>query len=183
VLATGARPAPETLTPADGSIPVISTWDAAHATVDGERVSLAGERVLLVDVRGNLETALVAERLGDERAKVTIATPYPQFGLHVGFTHRKDLLERLYGLGCDIESSTVFVGIENGLVTTRHVYSREVSQRPFGLVVAGVPGQPEVGLSAAAERRGVRVLLAGDAVAPRTALHAFREGDAAGRAA
>ena len=33
------------------------------------------------------------------------------------------------------------------------------------------------------QRAGIRLLLAGDAVAPRTALHAFCEGDNVGRAA
>jgi hypothetical protein len=51
------------------------------------------------------------------------------------------------------------------------------------LIVASVPGEPDLSLRPAAGQLGARVLLAGDAMAPRTALHAFREGDAAGREA
>jgi hypothetical protein len=50
-------------------------------------------------------------------------------------------------------------------------------------IVAGAPGRSDTSLGAAVARSGARLLLAGDAVAPRTALHAFREGDDAGRAA
>jgi hypothetical protein len=55
--------------------------------------------------------------------------------------------------------------------------------RRFDFVVAGVAGRSDTSLAAAAERSGARLIVAGDAVAPRTALQAFREGDDAGRAA
>ncbi len=181
VLATGSRPAPETLAPVDGSVPVISLDDAARSLVWGERASLAGERVLLVDQRGNLETALVAEHLAQERAVVAIATPYLAYGPSVGFTHLKDFLGRLGAAGCAVETSTLFVGIHEGLVTTRHAQHRGRLERHFDLVVAGVPGKADTSLVPAIERLGLTPLLAGDSVAPRTAMHAFREGDAAGR--
>jgi hypothetical protein len=55
--------------------------------------------------------------------------------------------------------------------------------RRFDAVVAGSPGRADTSLAAAVERTGARLLVAGDALAPRTAMHAFREGDDAGRAA
>jgi len=173
VLATGARP--QGLAPSDGSVPVVSTEEAA-AGLDGAR------DVLLFDSCGNLETSLVAERVAAAGARLTVATPHLHLGPFVGFTHRKELLERMYELDAQIEPSTLFAGIENGLVTTRQVYSRQVQRRPFDAVVAGVFGSADASLSPAVERAGARLLLAGDAVAPRTALHAFREGDNVGRA-
>ena len=101
----------------------------------------------------------------------------------MGFTHVKDVLTRLYGLGCTLEPSTVLTGIADGEAITRHAHSGEVRRRAFDAVVAGVHGRSDVSLAPAVERAGVRLLIAGDAVAPRTALHAFREGDDAGRAA
>ena len=62
-----------------------------------------------------------------------------------------------------------------------HVHTREVRRRPFDAVVAGVHGRADTALAGAVERAGRRLLVAGDAVAPRTALHAYREGDDAGR--
>ena len=93
-----------------------------------------------------------------------------------------DVMTRLYRLGCTFETSTVFGGIGGGETITRHVHSGEVRQRPFDLVVAGCPGRADTALSHAVQRAGRRLLVVGDAVAPRTALHAFREGDEAGRA-
>ena len=62
------------------------------------------------------------------------------------------------------------------------VHSRQVRQRRFATIVAGVMGRSDTTLAAAVEGAARRLLVAGDAVAPRTALHAFREGDDAGRA-
>ena len=77
----------------------------------------------------------------------------------------------------------MFGGTVDGEAGTQHIHSREMRMRPFDLVVAGVPGRSDTSLAAAVERAGARLLVAGDAVAPRTAMHAFREGDDAGRAA
>ncbi len=182
VLATGSRPAVQMLAPADGSLPVISVDDAARSRVFGERVSLAGERVLLVDVRGNQETALIAEHLVAERAVLTIATPFLSWGPFVGFTHRKDFLEVLGQAGAEIQTSTLFAGVDGGVVTLRDAHRRLQAQRRFDIIVAGVPGSADTSLAGAVESLGVALHLAGDCVAPRTAMHAFREGDAAGRA-
>jgi NADPH-dependent 2,4-dienoyl-CoA reductase/sulfur reductase-like enzyme len=182
VLAAGARPAPERLGPTDGTVPVLSTDDAVTGSFAGEHVALAGEPLLLVDQLGTIEVALVAERLAEAGAELTVATPFLHVGPNVGFTHLKDVLERLYALGCTLEPSTGFVGIEDGDVVTRHVHSKQVTRRRFTAVVAGVPARPDLALHASTLAAGVPVHLAGDVVAPRSAMHAFREGDNAGRA-
>jgi len=43
-------------------------------------------------------------------------------------------------------------------------------------------GSAELSLVTLVEAAGKELVVAGDAVAPRTAMHAFREGDGAGRA-
>jgi 2,4-dienoyl-CoA reductase-like NADH-dependent reductase (Old Yellow Enzyme family) len=181
VLASGARPAPDRLAPTDGSIPLVSTDDAAAGLFAGEHVAFAGEPLLVVDQLGTIEVGLVAERLAAAGARVTVATPFLHVGPSVGFTHLKELLERLHALGCTLEATTTFAGIENGEVVTRHVHSKQLSRRPFTAVVAGVPGRPDLSLHAAALATGAAVHLAGDVVAPRSAMHAYREGDNAGR--
>jgi hypothetical protein len=181
VLATGACPCPDALGPTDGSIPLLSTDDAATGSFAGMDVDVAGEQILVVDQLGTLEVALAAERLAAAGARLTFATP----GLHacdkVGYTHLKDLMERLYGLGCMFEPSTLFTRIADGEVHTRHVYTREIRTRPFTAVMAGVPGRPDTSLRPLIPA-ATPVLLAGDVVAPRSAMHAFREGYDAGRA-
>ena len=137
----------------------------------------------MIDLRGDVESALCAEHLASHGAEITIATPFMSYGPHLGFTHVNDILRRLYGLGCTFEPSTVFGGTAAGEAVTRHIHTRRVQERRFDAIVAGVPGRSDTSLGAAVERTGARLLVAGDAVAPRTALHAFREGDDAGRAA
>src|SRR5262249_47481519 len=139
--------------------------------------------VLFVDLRGDIEAALVAEHIASAGAELTLVTPYPTAGPNLGFTHLADVMGRYVELGCTLEPSTAFGGIADGQAVTRRLYTKEVSSRPFAAVVAGVHGRSETSLASAVERAGARLLLAGDAVAPRTALHAFREGDDAGRAA
>ncbi|MFV0463958.1 MAG: FAD-dependent oxidoreductase [Nostocoides sp.] len=181
VLATGAVSTPQSLGPHDGSVAMLSTVDAATGQYAGTAVALQDEDVLAVDQLGTLEVALAAEALATAGARVTVATP----GLHafdkVGYTHLKDLMERLYGLGCTFEPSTLFVKVADGAIHTRHVYTREVRKRAFAAVVAGIPGRPDLSLSASIPKH-TPVHLAGDVVAPRSALHAFREGYDAGRA-
>ena len=176
VLATGSTPAPDRLGELDGSIPVLSIDEAVS------RQSYSGS-VLMVDLRGDLESSLCSEHVASSGAQLTIVTPSPSVGPHLGFTHVNDVLRRLSTLGCVLEPNTVFLGTVEGRAATRHVFAQQAQERPFEAIVAGVAGRSETSLAAAVERAGVRLLVAGDAVAPRTAMHAFREGDDAGRAA
>ena len=68
MLATGSRPAPDRIGAVDGSIPVLSI-DEAVARDDFEG------HVLMVDLRGDVESALCAEHVASRGAEVTIATP------------------------------------------------------------------------------------------------------------
>ncbi len=175
VLATGARGAPDRLSAGDGSVGVLALDDALGS-------SQAGRDLLVVDQLGNEEVAMAAERLARDARSLTLITPMQAVGAHIGFTLVKDQLVRLYEAGCVLEPSTAYLTIEDGTVLTRHVYSGARSRRPFDAVIAGVAGMPRLELREAAKAAAPQVLLAGDAVAPRSALHAFREGDAAGRA-
>jgi len=176
VLATGSRPAPDRLgADSDGSIPVVTIDEAV------QRTSFDGP-VLFVDLRGDAEAALAAEHVAAAGAELTLVTPYLNVGPHVGFTHLADVMGAYVRHGATLEPSTAFGGIRDGEVTTRQLYTREVRARRFTAVVAGVHGRSDTSLAGAVERAGARLLVAGDAVAPRTALHAFREGDDAGRA-
>lgn len=125
---------------------------------------------------------MATERLARDARSLTLITPMLSMAAHVGFTLVKDQLVRLYAAGCVLEASTAFAAIEDGHVLTRHVHSGATARRRFDAVVAGVPGLPRLELIEAAHAAAAQVLVAGDAVAPRSALHAFREGDAAGRA-
>ncbi len=126
---------------------------------------------------------MTAESLARSGAEVTLLTPMATIGTHIGFTRIREQLLRLYDAGCTLLPSTQFVGIKDGRALIRHVHTGVRGEIESDLLVAGVPGEPDLSLRPGAIELGARVLLAGDATAPRTALHAFREGDAAGREA
>jgi 2,4-dienoyl-CoA reductase-like NADH-dependent reductase (Old Yellow Enzyme family) len=181
VLATGALPDLTAAGPTDGSVPVLSPADAAWSMWQGHAFDPDGQSVLVIDILGNLETALAAEALTRRGASVTVVTPYLHFGPYVGFTHRKDLLDAVYGSGSRVETSSVFIGLTDGTASWRHVYTRSRSEGSVDAVVVGAARIPDLSLIEAARATGARVLLAGDSVAPRSAMHAFREGDNVGR--
>lgn len=181
VLATGATPDPSAPSGSDGSVPILSPADAAWSSWNGHIFDPKGQHVLVVDTLGNLETALAVEALATRGATVTVVTPYLQFGPYVGFTHRKDLLDAVYRSGCRVETSSVFTGLSAAKASWRHVYSRQEHEERVDAVVAGAARLPDLSLLDAAQSSGARVLLAGDAIAPRTAMHAFREGANVGR--
>jgi 2,4-dienoyl-CoA reductase-like NADH-dependent reductase (Old Yellow Enzyme family) len=180
VLATGALPANPPFA-GDSSVPILSAAEAALGTFEGGPVDVSGQKILVVDTLGTLEVALVVEALAVRGADVTVATPYLHFGPQVGFTHLKELLGKVYSLGVRIETSTVVEPLKAGSVTLRHVHSRKRRPTSYDAVVAGVHRRPDLALLEKARDTGSRVLLAGDVVAPRSAIHAFREGDNVGR--
>ncbi len=174
VLATGARPTPERVGAGDGSVAVLALTEAlAQGGADRD--------LLVVDNLGVDAVSITAEALAASARSVTVISPMQSVGAHIGFTMIKDQLQRLYAVGCSLEASTALARIEGGEVTTRHVHSGQMTTRRFDAVVAGVAGEPDLTLHEAALAAAGQVLLAGDVVAPRTALHAFREGDRAGR--
>lgn len=181
IVATGAHSEPaRRMNAGDGSIPIVSTEQAVQAPWTAPMP--ATKRALVIDTLGNLEVASATEYLAMNGCEVTIATASPQYGHACGFTHLKELLERLPRLGVRIETSTVLAGIDGGRAMLRHLYSGEQRAVTVDAIVGGVAPFANDSLAHAARVAQVPVMTVGDAVAPRSALHAFREGDDAGRA-
>lgn len=151
-------------------------------TEDAMSMPIADRNVVLVDQLGYQEQAYCAEDMAERGATVTLVTPFPSIGPNIGFTHIRGHLERLHAAGVTMHTSSVVTGWEDGHVLGRHVYSREELRIVADLVVDGGMKTPRLSLAAVADRLGIEVHIAGDAVASRTALHAFREGDNVGRA-
>jgi hypothetical protein len=111
---------------------------------------------------------------------VTVVTPYLHFGVNMGWTHLNDYVRMLPQLGVEILPSTRLERIGGGDAHLRHLFSDAERLEPFDVVVAGVSPTPRDTLAAVA-REIAPTTVVGDAVAPRSALEAFREGDRAGR--
>jgi NADPH-dependent 2,4-dienoyl-CoA reductase/sulfur reductase-like enzyme len=141
----------------------------------------ASGRYCLVDWLGGPQMAAAAEYLALRGASVTVVAPAPTIGRSVGFTAQVELGPRLWEAGCTLLPNTDLAAIEDGVVTLVHVQSGEIRREQFDVLVLGVRGAPALGIAEELGAAGVTVRLAGDVVAPRTALHAFREGEDAAR--
>jgi len=181
ILATGALTNSELDVPTDGSVQVLSTDDAAAGTVEGTKFALDGTRSLMLDLRGNYETALVLESLARRGSKVTLATPAPIFGRNLGPSHADDFRRLIMPeFGIRLLPSTNLVGISQGRGHLLNLVSGEEIEEFFDFIVAGTSPRPQDSLFEVLRRYAPTVLV-GDAVAPRNAMVAIREGDRAGR--
>ena len=177
VLATGAT------TDARKFLADYSDGSVRPLTIDeAMTIEAAGRTVVVLDHLGTPDVYTAAERLAVAAATVTVVTPMPTVASYVGFTHLKDLLQRLHRAGIRQLTTTALTEITDGQVVLTHVHSKEVTAITADYLVTGVPGTPNLDLQADLDAAGIRTLVVGDASAPRSALHAFRDGADAGAA-
>jgi len=180
IMATGAVSTKALTGPADDSIPVISGDEAALGEFNGQKFDLANTRALVIDVRANYETALVIDSLARRGSKVTVVTPHLHFGVNVGPSHLVEYLGSLPKLGVEILPTTTLARIADGRAHLRNSLTQAETVAAFDFVVAGSSPQPRYELFEALSKIAP-TRTAGDMVAPRSALEAFREGDRCGR--
>jgi 2,4-dienoyl-CoA reductase-like NADH-dependent reductase (Old Yellow Enzyme family) len=176
VLATGARRSAAGTPTGDGSVPVLTVEQALTDEI-------TGRRLLVLDLIGAEEVVTCAEQLAPAAAALTLATPMPTVGPHIGFTRIAEQLGRLYDLGCELLTAVHLSDVQDGVAIVRHPRAGREWRIEADAIVTSTPGVPDLSLQEPARALGAQVLLAGDVVAPRDAMRAFREGDNAGRAA
>jgi 2,4-dienoyl-CoA reductase-like NADH-dependent reductase (Old Yellow Enzyme family) len=167
VLATGARAAALPRLVTDGSVQLGDPLDATGWT----------GRVVVYDGLGNLDGALLAERAAEGRAEhVTLVTGRVHVGEGEGITTLFPMIRRLADLGIDVVERAVPTGATAGSVTLAGVFGEARRPVPADTLVAWVGGESSTALGEQLESRGVRPLLIGDALRPRRATDAVREG-------
>jgi len=181
ILAAGAFTTNDLNIATDGSVQILSTDEAAAGEYAGTRFELEGTRCLMIDLRGNYETAVVLESLGRRGAKVTLATPAPVFGRNLGLSHSDDFSRTVIPqLGIRLLPNTALAQVSQGRGHLINRISGEEIEEFFDFIVAGTPPKPRDALFEVLNRVAPTTMV-GDAVAPRDAMMAFREGDRAGR--
>jgi hypothetical protein len=180
ILATGATTTNDLGVATDASVVVLSTDEAAAGFYEGVKFDMKDTRSLMIDLRANYETALVVDVLARRGSAVTVVTPHLHFGVNMGFTHLSDYLGLLPKWGVKVMAMSALDRVSQGRVHVRNVFSGEEHADFYDFIVAGVAPKPRNGLYEVL-RKHAPVKMAGDAVAPRSALEAFREGDRAGR--
>lgn len=180
ILATGATASNDIGVPTDGSVPVLSVDEAAQSRFEGTRIDFKGARAVMLDMRGNYETALITEHLAKSGCALTVATPFLHFGANMGFTHLIDYMGLLPKWGVDVRAQHVIASIADGKVNLLNVFSGAITSVESDFVVAGIHPKPNKALYEVL-RAYAQVQMVGDVLAPRSALEAFREGDRAAR--
>ncbi len=151
-----------------------------------ERIA-PGQRALIYDGLGGRQAVVTAEYLASQGAQVEFVTwlgqPAPDLAASRDWGKTYGMLKRM---GMRFATDLELVAIEGSTVRLRDVYTKEdVVREGIDTVVLALGAEAQDGLfHALAPRRaqGLDLRLIGDALAPRRADSAIKEGEAAGRA-
>jgi NADPH-dependent 2,4-dienoyl-CoA reductase/sulfur reductase-like enzyme len=172
VLATGGRPVTTAAYPGAADGVVISGADALAGVEDG--------RVLVFDAIGANEGPLVAEALARRGATVVYVTSCETVMPWGGQLHRYEVPAILHrrceqvitgGLLGDVDGKHVIVVRPDG---------ETIAELDVDRIVPVTAPRPALELVEVLERLSLPHAIVGDALAPRTAMHAFKEGYEAG---
>jgi 2,4-dienoyl-CoA reductase-like NADH-dependent reductase (Old Yellow Enzyme family) len=167
VLATGARPAGLPGLRTDGSVRIADPLDGTPWR----------GRVVVYDGVGELDGALLAERAAEGPAEhVTLVTGRVHVGEGDGITTLFPMIRRLAELGVDVVERAVPTAATDGRLTLAGVFGEVRDPVAADLLVAWVGGGSDTSLAERLAAGGVRPLLIGDALRPRRATDAVREG-------
>jgi 2,4-dienoyl-CoA reductase-like NADH-dependent reductase (Old Yellow Enzyme family)/thioredoxin reductase len=168
ILATGARPAPHDAFPGAAEAGVIDSVEALEGEV--------GPRVLVYDTVGANEGALVAEALARLGRSVTFVTPFETVMPNGGQLHRVQLPQTLYRR-LDRVITSAMIGMATDSVALVVTPAGEtVAEIEADTLVAVHAPSPALDLVPVLERLNLHYQIVGDAVAPRLAMQAFKEG-------
>jgi hypothetical protein len=177
ILATGSELRPAAALP--GPVPAIDV-DALLETGAPQ----AGSRsALVVDDEGGFLAPTAAERLVADAFTVEIVTTHPVVGAEIDPTQHPFVIRRLALAGVVTTPHLTGVSSDADGVVLRHIYTeREERRQGIGLIVmAGYRhGVVDLQHELTATQPELRLVVAGDALAPRTLLDAVAEGARAG---
>jgi 2,4-dienoyl-CoA reductase-like NADH-dependent reductase (Old Yellow Enzyme family)/thioredoxin reductase len=168
ILATGARFTGRDRYPDAADGVVLSTSEALTGEV--------GERVLVYDAIGGVEAGLVVEALAKRGKSVTFVSTFETVLPWAGALHRAEMVPMLHQ-----RAAQIMVGSVMGDVDGRHVMvvrpdGTTIGEFDVDTIVAVGPPQPRLELVSVLEGSGIAYQVVGDALAPRDAVHAFKEG-------
>ena len=177
VLAAGARPGPVSV---NGAAEHGIGLCTAHDVLGSRSVSVAPS--LVWDRAGGGAAVSAAEHLAEAGCRVVLVTPSMAVGDDVDITNRVPLYRRLYALSVEMLPNSDVSRVDARGVVVRNVYTgRESTISGIERVVVCNPVEACDELAEVLRREGLRVLMAGDSVAPREVDVAMAEGALAAR--
>jgi hypothetical protein len=177
VLATGSELRPAAALP--GPVPAIDVDVLLESGVP----PVESRTALVLDDEGGFLAPTAAERLAAEGFTVEIVTTHPAVGAEIDPTQQPFVFRRLALAGVAMTPHLSGVSSDAGGVTLRNIYT-ERDERREGVGLAVMAGYRRAVLDLRDELTALapqlRVVVAGDALAPRTLLDAVAEGARAG---
>ncbi len=173
VLATGAHVNASDLFDEAASVPAVSSVEAL------EHPESLGREVIVFDRFGAMEGALVAESLANAGKRVHFVTPFEMVMPYAGASPRMETPDILRAKMAGIYTEGVIGGTQGSTVWVVRPDGSSLADLEVEAVVSVIAPTPRVELVAAVEDLGVPYTLVGDAVAPRVATDAFRDGEEA----
>jgi len=173
--------APDHVVLATGGLPVGPDGypDAAEGLVVDSAAALAGragQRVLVYDTVGANEGPLVAEALATRGLHVVFLTSCETVMPWGGQLHRAEVPAILRRRCTEVLTGGLLGDVDGKHVIVVRPDGETITELDVDTVVAVEPPRPALSLVPALERLGLPYQVVGDALAPRTAMHAFKEG-------
>lgn len=167
VVATGARPRELP----SGSTAVMRAWDVlGGAPVDASRV------LVFDDADNGWAFCSTVEMLAVAGKTVIAATSAPTLGTGIDRASLPPLLRKLFALGVRLETLQAFDGFDEDGAVLRHRYTGERVVHAVDEVVLELGTEARAELVGPLRDAAPRVLVVGDALAPRRVIDAIREG-------
>ncbi|HEU0214291.1 MAG TPA: NAD(P)-binding protein, partial [Jiangellaceae bacterium] len=177
ILATGSELRPAAAPP--GPVPAVDV----DVLLESGSPPVQSPSALVLDDEGGFLAPTAAERLVADGFTVEIATTHPAVGAEIDPTQQPLVFRRLALAGVVMTPHLTGVSSDAHGVTLRNIYTeRDERREGVGLVVMAGYRRAVVDLrdELTALRPKLRLVAAGDAVAPRTLLDAVAEGARAG---
>jgi 2,4-dienoyl-CoA reductase-like NADH-dependent reductase (Old Yellow Enzyme family) len=168
VLATGGRPVGPAAFP-DASAGLV--LDSA-----GALAGCAGQRVLVYDTVGANEGALVAEALAGRGLTVVFVTSCETVMPWGGQLHRAEVPAILRRRCAEVITGGLLGDVDGKHVIVVHPDGETLRELDVDTVVTVAAPRPALDLVPVLAALGLPYRIVGDALAPRTAMHAFKEG-------
>jgi 2,4-dienoyl-CoA reductase-like NADH-dependent reductase (Old Yellow Enzyme family) len=173
VIATGAEVKPADVFDGETDVQTISSVEALERPED-----LVGE-VIVYDTLGAAEGALVAEALANAGKQVHLVTPFEMVMPYAGASMRMETPDILRAKLAGIHTEAVIGGAQGSTVWIVRPDGSAVTDLTVGAVVTVLAPVPSLALVEVAKKLGIPHTVLGDAVAPRVATDAFRDGEEA----
>lgn len=168
ILATGAQFTGRDRFPDARDGVVLSSTEALTGEV--------GERVLVFDAIGGAEGGLVAEALAKRGKSVTFVTSFEMLLPWAGALHRAEMVPMLHQRAAHVIVHAVIGDVDGGHVIVVRPDGTTIGEFDIDTLVAVCPALPRTDLAPVLDSLAIPYQIVGDALAPRDAVHAFKEG-------